>query len=297
MNALDQAIDELASRQHGSLGTDQLRAAGATREAVRYRLENRRLFRGPYPRTFRHPAFVMTWEGRLWAIQLWAGPSGAIANEAAGALYELDACPTGRVAVKLPKGIRHWTAGVPMHETTHGIVAPRRINGLLVTSPEETIVDLAHVLPYGDADDALHSALRRRLTTVDRIEPLLDGRPGTVVARDLLNHARGSKPRDSKLEGRFIRRARAKGFTFGAQFEGRVDGHRYSLDFADPLRKVGIELDGFESHATKKGFQHDATRSTLLTLAGWRILHFTWDDIRHRPDWVLECLTRALAVA
>jgi very-short-patch-repair endonuclease len=297
MNPLDQAIDELASRQHGSLGMDQLRVAGATRDAVRHRLERRRLFRGPYPGTFRHAAFTMTWEGRLWAIQLWAGPSGAIASEAAGALYELDACPAGRVAVKLPKGVRNHRAGVPMFETTHGILAPRRINGLVVTSPEETIVDLAHVLPYGDADDALHSALRRGLTTLDRVEALLDGRPGTVVALDLVAHARGSRPRDSRLEGRFIRRARAKGFTFVAQFEVRVDGHRYFLDFADPLRKIAIELDGFETHATRKGFQHDATRSTLLTLAGWRVLHFTWDDIRRRPDWVVECLTRALAAA
>lgn len=295
MNALDQAIDELASRQHGSLGKDQLRALGATRDAIRHRLEVRRLFRGPYPGTYRHPAFLVSWEGKLWAVQLWAGPSGVISHEAAGALYDLDGCPAGKVAVTLPKGVRNHHHVVPMHETTHGILSPRLREGLRVASPEATIVDLAHVLPYGDADDALHCALRRGLTTLDRVSAFLDGRPGSVVARDLVRHARGSRPRDSRMEGRFIRRARAKGFTFVAQFEVHIDGHRYFLDFADPLRRIAIELDGFEAHATRKGFQHDATRSTLLTLAGWRVLHFTWDDIVQRPDWVLDCLARALA--
>jgi very-short-patch-repair endonuclease len=295
MNALDEAIDEFAGRQHGSLGMDQLRAVGATRDAIRHRLEIRRLFRGPYPGTLRHAAFTVTWEGKLWAIQLWAGPSGVISHEAAGALYGLDGCRAGVVAVTLPRGTRHHHRLVPMHETTHGIVMPRTRDGLRLASPEQTIVDLAHVRPYGDADDALHSALRKNLTTLDRVAALLDGRPGTTAAREMVALATGSRPRDGKFEGDFIRRARARGFRFTAQFEVRVDGHRYFLDFADPLRKIAIELDGFESHATRKGFQHDATRSTLLTLAGWRVLHFTWEDICDRPDWVLDCIRRAVA--
>jgi very-short-patch-repair endonuclease len=295
MHMLDHVIDELASRQYGSLGKEQLWDAGATRAALRHRLQHRRLLRGPYPGTYRHPASDASWKGRLWAVQLWAGPSGVISHQAAGALYELDGCSEGTVAVTLPRHVRRRHPSVPTHETTCGIVAPRLRDGLRVASPEATIVDLAHVLPYGDADDALHCALRRGLTTLDRVSSLLDGRPGTRVARDLVERARGSRPRDSRLEGRFIRRARTRGFKLVAQFEVRIDGRRYFLDFADPLRRIAIELDGFEAHATRAAFQHDATRSTLLALAGWTVLHFTWDDVRHRPDWVLDCVRRALA--
>lgn len=296
MTTLAHAIDELASRQYGSLGRNQLIAAGATRDAIRHQLRRRRLFRGPYPGTYRHAAFTVSWRGKLWALQLWAGPAGQISCEAAGALYELDGCREGRLAITLPRGIRNRHPSVPMHETTCGLDFPRTREGLRLTSPERTVIDLASVLARDDADDALHCAVRRELTTFERVARHLDGRPGTEVMRELLAEAgAGTRPRGSVLEGRFVRRARAAGLELVPQFEVHVDGHRYLLDFADPIRRVAIEVDGFESHATRKGFQHDATRGTLLQLAGWRVLHFTWADIRDRPDWVLDCVRRVLA--
>lgn len=295
MRLLDDVIDELASRQAGSLGRDQLRAAGATSAGLRHRRRGGRLLAGPYPGTYRHPAYRVTWRGKLWALQLWGGNVGYLSHEAAGALYELDACAEGKLAITVPRGTRRRHPSVPMHETTFAIEFPRIRQGLRVTSPEQTVVDLASVLSPADADDALQSALRRRLTTTDRVSALLDGRPGTAVARELVAAAIGRRPRDSRFEGRFIRRARAAGLRLEPQFEVWVDGEQYFLDYADPSRMIAIELDGFETHATRAGFQRDATRNTLLQLAGWRVLHFTWADIRDRPDWVIACIRRALA--
>lgn len=294
MATLDRIIDELASRQHGSLGIDQLRRAGATRDAIRHQLARRRLLRGPHPGTFRHGAHPPSWMGRLWAAQLWGGEGCVLSHEAAGALYELDGCPPDRVVLTVAKGRRRRHPSITLHESTRPVLVRRLPNGLRVTIPEVTIVDLAAVLGCDAADDALHCALRRRLTTAPRVARFVDGRPGSTAARELLRSLE-ARPRDSRLEGRFVRLARAAGLRFRTQYAVVVEAQVMWVDFADPDAMTAIEVDGFATHGTREAFQRDRTRDVLLQLAGWRVFRFTWDDIEQRPEWVIRCVVRALA--
>jgi very-short-patch-repair endonuclease len=54
---------------------------------------------------------------------------------------------------------------------------------------------------------------------------------------------------------------------------------RWRFDFAWPLYKVAVEVDGGiysrGRHVRGKGFESDAEKRNAAVLAGWRVLHFT----------------------
>lgn len=61
------------------------------------------------------------------------------------------------------------------------------------------------------------------------------------------------------------------------------------LDFAflPPFGRFGLECDGFQSHVKdvdREQFSYALNRETFLTGMGWRMIHFSFDDIQHRPE-------------
>lgn len=61
------------------------------------------------------------------------------------------------------------------------------------------------------------------------------------------------------------------------------------LDFAymTPFGKFGIECDGFQSHIKdmdREKFSYALNRETFLNAMGWKMMHFSFDDIQGRPE-------------
>ncbi|WNR44350.1 hypothetical protein [Paenibacillus roseipurpureus] len=61
------------------------------------------------------------------------------------------------------------------------------------------------------------------------------------------------------------------------------------IDFAyiTPFGRFGIECDGYQSHVKdmdREKFNYALNRDTFLTGIGWTMIHFSFDDIQHRPD-------------
>ncbi|MGN7761980.1 hypothetical protein [Paenibacillus sp. 22594] len=61
------------------------------------------------------------------------------------------------------------------------------------------------------------------------------------------------------------------------------------LDFAfiQPYGKFGLECDGYQSHVKdmdREKFSYSLNRDTFLTGMGWRIIHFSFDDVQKRPE-------------
>ena len=48
-----------------------------------------------------------------------------------------------------------------------------------------------------------------------------------------------------------------------------------------------VEVSGHGTHASRRQLQIDAQRHTELTLRGLRVVTFTYEDVRDRPDWVI----------
>lgn len=57
----------------------------------------------------------------------------------------------------------------------------------------------------------------------------------------------------------------------------------YRIDFAYPMNRIGIEVDGHEFHKTKEQRSRDAKRDRDLTAAGWKIIRFTGSEIWNDP--------------
>jgi len=61
------------------------------------------------------------------------------------------------------------------------------------------------------------------------------------------------------------------------------------LDFAflTPFGRIGLECDGFQSHVKdmdREKFSYALNRDTFLAAMGWKMLHFSFDDVRDRPE-------------
>jgi very-short-patch-repair endonuclease len=67
------------------------------------------------------------------------------------------------------------------------------------------------------------------------------------------------------------------------------------VDLVHMVLHIVIECDGFETHGTLDAMTRDCIRHTRLVAAGWRPLRFTWYQVMHRPDWVLEQVTDTIA--
>lgn len=50
----------------------------------------------------------------------------------------------------------------------------------------------------------------------------------------------------------------------------------YFLDFGDPVKKIGIEIDSKEYH---KNLEKDKVRQTKIEKLGWKIYRFNWEDL------------------
>jgi very-short-patch-repair endonuclease len=56
-----------------------------------------------------------------------------------------------------------------------------------------------------------------------------------------------------------------------------------------------VEIDGLAFHSDPADFGTDRERQNRIVLAGWRVLRFTWYDLRYRPQYVIETVVAELA--
>jgi len=71
------------------------------------------------------------------------------------------------------------------------------------------------------------------------------------------------------------------------------------LDFAflPPFGRFGLEVDGFQSHVKdmdRERFSYSLNRDTFLTGMGWKMIHFSFDDVQQRPEVCIMLLQMAI---
>lgn len=290
----DRRIEALAGEQHGVFSLGQTTELGCGDQLRRYRLETGAWHATPYPGVYRLPSHPESWRQNLWAAWLWAPPDSLVAGRAAGALYGLDRCPEGPVDLLLPPHAKHVAPTGVRLLRAEAVGRPREIEGLPVTDPETTLLGVARSVRIEVLDDVLESAFDAGLTTPKKLLLAIGRRAGSGPIRRVLEGRAPGRPRQSVLEGELHRLARAAGLELVRQFEVRVEGDRFFLDFAVPALRLAIEVDGFGKLRTKAGKQRFLERSTRLALLGWTILHFSWEDVMLRPEYVLQAILGAL---
>ncbi|MBC2935058.1 DUF559 domain-containing protein [Nocardioides sp. zg-1228] len=67
-------------------------------------------------------------------------------------------------------------------------------------------------------------------------------------------------------------------------------------DLVVPAPKVVLEADSWTFHATRGAHARDCARYNLLVLHGWRVLRFTWEQVRLERTYVRWTLAQLVGV-
>jgi very-short-patch-repair endonuclease len=131
--------------------------------------------------------------------------------------------------------------------------------------------------------------LRRRLAALRG-----PGRHGARLLDEVIDGAGGH----SFLERRFLELVRQAGLPKPqSQVIFRRDGrHVARVDFAWAPGPLIVEVNGHRTHSTREQLQVDEQRRTELTLLGFRVVAFTYDDVIGRPEWVVSRLRLFLSL-
>jgi very-short-patch-repair endonuclease len=175
------------------------------------------------------------------------------------------------------------------------------VDAIPVTSPTRTLIDLASVLHADVLEEALDEALRRRLTTVRRLQWRLAqlgtrGRQGAGTLAKFAEARAGTRTPESRLETRFLRLLRRAKLPLPVpQHEIRDHSSLIArVDFAFPDVGLAIEVDSHRWHSSRARWEHDLARRNALTSLGWRIIHVTSTDLAGRANEIIRIVTSAV---
>jgi very-short-patch-repair endonuclease len=163
-----------------------------------------------------------------------------------------------------------------------------------VTTPIQTVLDCIRGLPLAEAlaiaDSALHQGIvdhddlftaagrlrgPHRLR-IQHVVALADGR-----AESVLESALRAILLEAGIDG-FVPQVAVR----DAEFSARLDLGHLGL-------RLGLEAEGFEHHGTRRALVKDCRRHVNLSIRGWTVLRFSWEDIMYDPDWVAAAVRDA----
>jgi very-short-patch-repair endonuclease/predicted transcriptional regulator of viral defense system len=292
----DAAIMSVAAKQHGVVTRAQLVEAGVPAHAIDYRVGRRRLHR-LYRGVYRVGTMEANYEKETAAV-LACGEAAVLSHRSAAGLWKMLPLPSAQVPVEVTilRGCRTPGPSVRVHRFCHLDPAETtRFEGIPVTVPARTLLDLAGSVNDRRIEQALAAALREHLTDRDQIRELLARYPrrsGAPLLRALVDRDREPAFTRSEAEARFLKLAR-KARLQGPQVNARVSG--YEVDFLWQRQRLIVEIDGFAFHSSPGAFERDRRRDAVLTGAGFRVVRVTWRQVTKEPEALLVSLARALA--
>jgi very-short-patch-repair endonuclease len=293
----EERVAAVASRQHGVVTRAQLREAGLTRRVVERRLEEgtlRVLHRGVY-----RVGPLVAPRSREMAAVLACGAGARASHRSAGWLWDLSPRPghAWPVEVKVRAGRVVRRPGIRAYRT-RGLEAEEvaTVDGIPVTSPAQTLIDLAPVLEPRDLERAVARAERSRLVTLHDLGGLVAAegrRPGVSALAAVLALEGGPAFTRSELEDRFKYAVRRFGLPAPA-FNVRVGGHE--LDCYWTSVRLAVELDGAAYHGSWTSQTQDRRRDTDLAAHGVVVLRITWRQLVRETERTMVRVAQALAV-
>jgi len=278
--------------------TQQARGLGRDHAALKAGVEEgmlRRLFTGVYVRADVADSVLL----RAQAAALVMNPRSVLCNRTAAWLHgvevfryaELETVPELESFVL--RG-RRATERLDCHGRTRDLMPEdwQTIDGVRVTTPLRTAVDLACELSRRDALAALDALSRQCGVTVADMNVLLQRfrrRRGVIQARELVQlvdpRAESTGESWTKLEIHDRELPPPE-----PQFWVRIDGvPTYRLDLAYPKAKVVVEYDGVEFHSGPRR-QRDEERRDWLRRHGWYVIVVTKDSFTEEATqaWTQE---------
>jgi hypothetical protein len=295
-----------AERNRWVLSRAELRALGCPNRSIDGWLESKRLvplFRGVY-------AFgrdIETAEAAWRAALLAAGPGAVLAGRTACEVWGLVRKSGGipariQVAAEITEPALYAGRSAALARTRVRVVRRklertdvRRREGLAVLSPPLAVLDYAAGADPVSVKFAFLEACRLGQfgrPDVDRCFKRIHGRRGASKVRPLLELWVPELSRiRSALEGLFLLAWMAADERT-PRINQKVIG--LEVDCFWPEQRLVVELDGGSFHSDSLARERDARKERALTREGLRVVRFGYQEVRHRPEWVVREVVRLL---
>lgn len=276
----DAAILGIASGQRQLIRAEQLVGLGLSRSGITHRRRAGRLFivlRSVYAT---HPPPYDRFQ-RWLAAAYGCGPGSIVSDFPAAALLGMLERPPQSVHVTNSSGAGRGLRGVVVHRRAVDRRDRWVRHGIPCSSPARTLVDLAPAVPLEALEDLLMAADAARILDRRRLDELLTERRGQPGTRRLL-HLVSDDPAETRSvnERRVMAICRQFGVTRPlVNHRVHVGGRTFYADFCWPELRLVVEADSWRWHGGRLAGESDADRDQLLAVAGWRVVHFTRDQI------------------
>ncbi|OMC16808.1 DUF559 domain-containing protein [Mycobacterium sp. SP-6446] len=250
-----------------------------------------RLFRGVYiDRDAELTATV-----RAKAGWLWTGRRGVVAGFSAAALHG-STWVDDRRAVELIHDNHHVAAGIQLHRDTVEADEIEMIDGVAVTSPTRTALDLGCWYPTMTAVagiDALARATEIKAADVELLARRYAGRRGIVRARQAVSlfDPGAQSPKESWLRIVLLQAGLRKPET-QIPVRNEFGSAIAYLDMGWEDVKVAVEYDGEQHRTDRRQYTWDVRRLETLERLGWIVIRVVAGD---RPAEIVGRVRAAFA--
>jgi len=226
------------------------------------------------------------------AAVLACGDGAVLSHSSAAALWRIGFEARSVIELSLPSPSRRRRPGLRIHRrpslqkrdstTRHGIP---------VTTPIQTLIDLALRLDRRGIERAINEADKYDLVHPPQLRRALDeraGEPGVATLRRILDR-RTFRLTKEELERRFLPLVRKAGLP--VPLTGQVV-NEFEVDFYWPDLGLVVETDGLRYHRTPAEQARDRLRDQAHTAAGLTQLRFTHEQVRYEPKYVVRILAQ-----
>lgn len=222
------------------------------------------------PASLSHVSAAIAWGLPVWGVDL-----SAVHVTRAGAGQS-----------RQEAGVVHHRGRLPRDQVT-------QVNGLRVTRPDRTVLDLARLAGFEPGVVTADAALRHGLVTTDELRALhtsMTDWPSSAVAGRVLRFANGLAQTVGESRTRVL--CHVIGLPAPQlQVEVHARGHRYYLDLAIDEAMTAIEFDGKLKYRLDDSLDPRTLESILwaekrreddIRSLGYRIERVVWDDLGQR---------------
>jgi hypothetical protein len=279
------------------LSIHELRALGLDDNAVAVRVRSGRLHRvhrGVYSVVGR-PALTLT--GRFVAATLACGERGVLSHFAAAAYWGFLAWEERAIDVTVVGTSNRRILGVRAHRArrlhSHDVWLR---DGIRVTSPARTLLDLAAFLPDHALRRAARQAQAERRVSIRQVAEILrrsSGHHGVGALQAIVSD--GPAPTRSELEDLLLDLLDDAGIERPEiNPRLRLDGRAISPDYLWRRERVAVEADSRRWHDDPLTRGNDADKQAILEAHGYRVVRVTWGQALARPAQTLARIRAAL---
>jgi hypothetical protein len=165
------------------------------------------------------------------------------------------------------------------------------------TAAIRTVLDCAAELPFDESLAVADSALRSGLVSRAELEAAAQEHPrrGRARVRRVVDLASplAANPFESVLRAAAVEAAPT--IAWVPQLVLPVAGRQLHPDVACSDLRIALEADSFEFHGERRALVADCWRYDELTVAGWLVLRFAWEQVMFEYDWVVRMIAGAVA--